>query len=280
MDTQDNQSHRPLPKIHPSLRPRPNKPKRQNRGAKPPAGKVRLQKFLAEAGIAARRKCEEMIVEGLVEVNGKVVESLPAFVEPDKDTVKVNGQKVRMPQRVYFLLNKPKNVICSNSDPQGRKRAIDLVDTPFRVVCVGRLDTDTSGAMILTNDLELVNRMTHPRYELPRTYEIRIRGSMEDTAIERFKRGSWLSGGKGGRAEVRVIRRNNVETILEVTILGGLHSELRLVMHRVGYKVMAIRRTRIGIITLKDTPMGCSRPLTKAQVDYLKKSTGMPMESK
>ncbi|NLH17159.1 MAG: rRNA pseudouridine synthase [Phycisphaerae bacterium] len=278
MDTQDKQSHQPMSKIHPSLRPRANKSKRQSKGTKPPTGKVRLQKFLAEAGIAARRKCEEMIVEGLVEVNGKVVESLPAFVEPAKDTVKVNGQKVRMPQRVYFLLNKPKNVICSNSDPQGRKRAIDLVDTPFRVVCVGRLDTETSGAIILTNDSELVNRMTHPRYELPRTYEIRIRGSMDDVAIERFKQGSWLSGGKGGRAEVRVIRRNNVETMLEVTIQGGLHSELRLVMHRVGFKVLSIRRTRIGTITLKDTPLGCSRPLTKAQVDYLKKSTGMPIE--
>lgn len=277
MDTQDTQSHQPLSKIHPSLKPRPSKSKRQSRGAKPPTAKVRLQKYLAEAGIAARRKCEEMIVEGLVEVNGKVVDSLPAFVEPDKDTVKVNGQKVRMPQRVYFLLNKPKNVICSNSDPQGRKRAIDLVDTPFRVVCVGRLDTDTTGAIILTNDSELVNRMTHPRYELPRTYEIRIRGSMDDVAIEKFKRGSWLSGGKGGRVEVRVIRRNNMETLLEVTIQGGLHSDIRLVMHRVGYKVMAVRRTRIGTITLKDTPLGCSRPLTKAQVDYLKKSTGMPM---
>jgi 23S rRNA pseudouridine2605 synthase len=276
MDTQDNSTDRSSPKIHPSLRPQRAPSKRKGKAAgKAPKGKVRLQKYLAEAGIAARRKCEEMILEGVVEINGKTVESLPAFVEPDKDTVKVNGRKVKMPERVYFLLNKPKNVICTNFDPQGRKRAIDLVDTPFRVVCVGRLDTDTSGALILTNDNELVNRMTHPRYQLPRTYEIRIQGNMETAAIEKFKRGSWLSGGKGGVAQVRVIRRNNIETALEATIQGGLHSDLRLVMYREGYKVIAIRRTRIGTITLKDTPMGCARPLTKAQVDYLKKSTGM-----
>ncbi len=274
MDTENQSNEHIKPKIHPSIKIKKSLLKGIG-GRKQPAGKVRLQKFLAEAGIAARRKCEEMILEGLVEVNGKVVDSLPAFVEPDKDTVKVNGRRVKMPGRVYFLLNKPKNVICTNFDPQGRKRAIDLVDTPFRVVCVGRLDTDTTGAIILTNDSELVNRMTHPRYELPRTYEIRIRGSMDDTAIEKFKRGSWLSGGKGGSSQVRVIRRNNMETLLEVTIQGRLHSDIRLVMHRAGYKVLSIRRTRIGAITLKDTPLGCSRPLTKAQVDYLKKSTGM-----
>ena len=124
----------------------------------------RLQKVLAAAGVDSRRKCEELILEGIVRVNRKVVDKLPAFVDPDKDIITVNSRKIRAARKVYFILNKPKGVICTNRDPQGRKKAIDIIHTNERIFCVGRLDADTTGLIFLTNDSELSNRLTHPRY--------------------------------------------------------------------------------------------------------------------
>lgn len=236
---------------------------------------IRLQKVLAEAGVAARRKCEELILSGDVEVNGRPVDSLPAFVNPEQDVITVGGKRIRMPERVYYLLHKPKNVICANFDPQHRRLAIELVDTPYRVFCVGRLDVDTTGAIILTNDSELANRLTHPRYELPKTYELRIRGRVEGEAIEKLKAGVWLSEGRASAMMVKVLRRNNTETVLEIVIRQSINRQISRMLARVGYKVMSLRRTKIGNITLKDIPMGCCRPMTKSQVDYLKRMTGM-----
>ncbi|MHC4585144.1 MAG: pseudouridine synthase, partial [Planctomycetota bacterium] len=124
----------------------------------------RLQKVLAAAGVDSRRKCEELILEGVVRVNRKVVDKLPAFVDPAKDIITVNSRKIRAARKVYFILNKPKGVICTNRDPHGRKKAIDIVHANERIFCVGRLDADTTGLIILTNDSELSNRLTHPRY--------------------------------------------------------------------------------------------------------------------
>jgi 23S rRNA pseudouridine2605 synthase len=148
-----------------------------------PAGKQRLQKILAAAGIDSRRKCEELILEHAVSVNGEIINELPAFADPEKDDIRVDGQRIKRAEKVYFLLNKPKGVICTSSDPQRRSKAIDLVDCPERVVCVGRLDVDTIGALILTNDLELVNRLTHPKYELSKTYHIVVRGRVEGADV-------------------------------------------------------------------------------------------------
>ncbi len=135
--------------------------------------KERLQKVMASAGVASRRQCEELILEGAVQVNGRVMDELPAFVDPDVDVITVNGKRLREPQRVYFLLNKPKGVICTSSDPQGRPSAVDLVPARERVFCVGRLDADTTGLIVLTNDPELTNLLTHPKYKVPKTYVAR-----------------------------------------------------------------------------------------------------------
>ena len=133
-------------------------------------GEQRLQKVLAAAGVDSRRKCEELILDGLVRVNGKVVDKLPVFVDPEKDIITVNGKRIRAVQKVYFLLNKPKGVICTNFDPQGRRKAIDIVSAGQRVFCVGRLDVDSTGIIILTNDSGLANKLTHPRYGVSKTY--------------------------------------------------------------------------------------------------------------
>jgi len=228
---------------------------------------------LAAAGLASRRKCEELITEGVVRVNRKVVDQLPAFADPDTDIITVRGKRIHRAEKVYFLLNKPKGVICTSSDPAGRKKAIDMVDCPVRIFCVGRLDADTTGAIILTNDSDLANRLTHPRYKLPKTYEVKIRGRIEGDSLEKLKKGVWLSEGKTGRAAVKVIRRTTTESRIQVTIRQGLNRQVRRTIARLGYKVKALKRTKIGNITIKGLPLGGHKKLSKAQLAYLKKNT-------
>jgi len=235
--------------------------------------KQRLQKILAAAGVASRRKCEELILDGVVRVNRKVVDELPAFADPDTDIIAVRGKRIHRAEKVYFLLNKPKGVICTSSDPAGRKKAIDLVDCPLRIFCVGRLDADTTGAIILTNDSDLANRLTHPKYELPRTYEVKIRGRIEGASLEKLKKGVWLAEGRTGRAAVKVIRRTTTESLIQVTIRQGLNRQVRRTIARLGYKVKVLKRTKIGNITIKGLPLGAYKKLSKAQLAYLKKTT-------
>lgn len=231
----------------------------------------RLQKILAAAGIDSRRKCEELILEGAVEVNNKFVDTLPAFADPEKDIIKVNGRKIHFEEKVYFLLNKPKGVICTNSDPEGRKKAIDLVPTDKRVFCVGRLDTETTGIILLTNDSELANKLTHPKFGLSKTYVAQIKGELTEKQIERLKKGVWLAEGKTGKAAVKVIRRGHQESILEISIKQGLNRQVRRTLAGVGLPVKSLRRTKIGRITDRGLGIGQYRNLTNGEIAYLKK---------
>lgn len=241
----------------------------------PEGGKQRLQKILAAAGIASRRACETLILEGSVTVNGTLVNDLPAFADPAVDDIRIDGQRIRQEKKVYYLLNKPKGYICTNSDPMGRPKAIDLIDCPERIFCVGRLDADTTGAIILTNDSDLTNRLTHPRYELPKTYHVKIRGRMEGEEIDKLKKGVWLSEGKTERAAVKVLRKTNEETLLEISIRQGLNRQVRRTFAHLGYKVMALQRTQIGNIVLKGIAVGAYKRLTNTQIAYLRKATKM-----
>jgi len=163
--------------------------------------KQRLQKVLAAAGLNSRRKCEELILSGVVQVNRKVVDKLPAFVDPHKDIITVNNKKIQSEKKVYFLLNKPKGVICTNSDPSGRKRAIDFIPARQRLFCIGRLDADTTGIIILTNDSKLANILTHPRYQVPKTYVAMVKGQISSEAVEKLKKGIWLAVRQAHRPE-------------------------------------------------------------------------------
>jgi len=232
----------------------------------------RLQKVLAAAGVDSRRKCEELILDGAVRVNRKVVDSLPAFVDPEKDIITVNGRKIRAARKVYFLLNKPKGVICTNSDPQGRKKAIDFVRTGERIFCAGRLDADTTGLIILTNDSKMVNRLTHPKYEVAKTYVVRVKGEITPKQIEKLKRGIWLAQGKTGRASVKILKRGHKESLVEVTIRQGLNRQVRRMLAKVGLPVKSLTRTRIGKLTARGLGVGNFRTLTKAEVTYLNKA--------
>ena len=231
----------------------------------------RLQKILAAAGVDSRRKCEELILDGLVRVNRKVVDKLPAFVDPEKDIITVNGKKIRAARKVYFLLNKPKGVICTNYDPQGRRKAIDIVSARERIFCVGRLDADTTGLIILTNDSELANRITHPRYGLAKTYVVSVKGMVGGEQVEKLKRGIWLAEGKTGRAAVKILKRSHKESSIEITIREGLNRQVRRMMVKVGLPAKSLKRTRIGKLTARGLGVGKFRTLTEVEVLYLKK---------
>jgi len=235
--------------------------------------KQRLQKILAAAGVDSRRNCEELILSGLVRVNRKVVDKLPAFVDPQQDVITVDGKTIRPARKVYFLLNKPKGVVCTSSDPQGRKTALDMVQTDERIFCVGRLDTDTTGIIILTNDSELANRLAHPRYGLPKTYVVGVRGQIMGEHVEKLKKGVWLSEGKTGPAAVKILKRGHTESLIEVTISQGLNRQVRRMLAKVGLPVKTLARTRIGRIESRGLGVGKCRPLTPAEVAYLQKAT-------
>jgi 23S rRNA pseudouridine2605 synthase len=237
----------------------------------------RLQKILAAAGIASRRNCEELILDGLVRVNGAVVDTLPAFADPDEDKIIVRGKPLKPAQKVYFLLNKPKGVVCTNSDPQGRTTAVELVvPVRERIFCVGRLDIDTAGAIILTNDTELANRLTHPKYELPKTYIVRLKGKIEPEAVEKLKKGVWLSEGKAGTVWVKVLKGAYDESLLEVTTRQSLNRQIDRMFAKVGYKVKSIVRTHIGKIGTGGLKTGQFRPLSKAEVAYFDAAVNNP----
>ena len=233
----------------------------------------RLHKVLAAAGVDSRRKCEELIRSGAVRVNRKVVDRLPAFVDPQTDIITVNGKKIAPAKKVYFLLNKPKSVICTNYDPQGRKKAIDIIPARQRIFCVGRLDIDTSGLIILTNDSELANRLTHPRYGLPKTYVATVKGQIKTEAVEKLKKGIWLAEGKSERALVKILKRSHKQSSLEITIRQGLNRQVRRMLAKVDIPVKSLTRTRIGKLNARGLGLGKFRTLTKAELAYLKKVT-------
>ena len=233
--------------------------------------KQRLQKVLAAAGVDSRRKCEELILDGDVRVNRDVVDSLPAFVDPEQDVITVHGRRIGTAPKVYFLLNKPKGVICTNSDPQGRRKAIDLIGAKQRIFCVGRLDIDSTGLIILTNDNELANKLTHPRYKLSKTYVVTLKSQVSAEAVERLKKGIWLAEGKTARASVKILKRGPRQSLLQITVRQGLNRQIRRMLAKVDLPVKSLKRTKIGKINERGLGTGKFRALTKPEIGYLKK---------
>ncbi len=232
----------------------------------------RLQKVMASAGVASRRQCEELILEGAVGVNGRVVDELPAFADPEVDVITVHGRRLQEPRRVYYLLNKPKGVICTSSDPQGRPRAVDLVPGGERVFCVGRLDTDTTGLIILTNDADLTNLLTHPKYKVSKTYVAKVTGYVDNQMVEKLRKGVWLAEGRTGRSMVKVLRRGHNDSLVEITISQGLNRQVRRMLAKVGLPVQSLKRTRIDGLGIERLGVGRYRPLSKGEVAALKRA--------
>lgn len=235
--------------------------------------KTRIQKILAGAGIASRRTIETMVLEGRISVNGKTIAKLPCFIE-DGDLIRVDGKKIKWNaphHKIYFLLNKPKGVVCTQSDPQGRPRAIDVIGPKKRqrIYCVGRLDVDSTGLLILTNDGEFTQRMTHPSYGVPKKYVVQVDGEMKSHQIDKLKAGMHLDGKRTKPALVKVLQRNSKQTLLEVRLHEGRNREIRRLLAYLGYTVRRLKRTAIGPITDRGLGIGKFRILTPDEVKEL-----------
>ena len=244
--------------------------------------KTRIQKVLSEAGLASRRAAEQMILDGRITVNGVLVTQLPCFVDPAVDDISVDGQAVarRSLERVYVLLNKPRGVVCTQQDPRGRPRAADMVPHLRQpVYCIGRLDDDNTGLIVLTNDGELTQYLTHPRYGVPKTYVVEVDGRLDSKAIAGLKGGVYLDGKRTGRASVKVLRSGPARSLLEISLAEGRNREVRQILARLGHKVRRLKRTAIGPITDRGLKVGHWRPLTAAEVAKLRQC-GRPSAGK
>jgi len=287
---------------------------------------IRLQKAMAESGFASRRACEELIEAGRVTVNGQQVKDLPAWVDPAQDAIKVDGEAIPRPPRArrgkehtaigktYVMVNKPRGVISTNDDPEGRKRVIDLVDDPRlsrkRLYPVGRLDADSTGMMILTDDGELTHRLTHPSFEATKEYRVTVKGRVSVRDLEKLRKGIYLAGpgeiaktksAEGASAPgssedanprnksdakkatiegVRILRvetdrSSGDRTMLAITLHEGQNREIRRVLARLELKVVKLKRVAMGPLQMKTLRSGGWRELTVPEVRKLRKSVGL-----
>ena len=234
---------------------------------------VRLNKYLADHGIASRRKCDELIAKGKVTIDGEIVTELGTKVDPSVQQIDVDGVVLK-PERTelrYYLLHKPRGVVCTNERREARMRAIDLVTDPSkgRIYTVGRLDEDSTGLILLTNDGEFSNRIAHPRYGVTKTYSVKVRGRIEGEAIEKVQKGVRLAEGWTAPAFVKVLKRTNEWSLLTCTLNEGKNREVRRMFAAVGYNVLALRRTHIGTLSDRSLHEGKWRSLLRAEVAEL-----------
>ncbi|MBM0103602.1 rRNA pseudouridine synthase [Steroidobacter sp. S1-65] len=281
---------------------------------KPPAAPistakgVRLQKAMADAGLGARRDCEDMITAGRVKVNGRVVDTLPCFVDPASDVVELDDEVVELPvpeqstadsakaggkarTLIYVLINKPKGVITTTSDPEGRRNVLELVPTSLRreerLFPVGRLDGDSTGLLLITNDGDLAYQLTHPKFGIPKEYRVLTSGLASDEQLQKLRAGMYLvnptaDGSKTSKRasmeSVRIIKRfvdraRGDRTLLSVTLREGQNREIRRMLARVGLKVRELERVAIGPLRAGDLKPGQAKLLGKKDVEKLRAAT-------
>lgn len=235
---------------------------------------TRLQKYLANAGVASRRKCEELILEGKVEVNGVVVTELGTKVS-EKDVVKYNGKVVKpVEEKVYILLNKPIGYVTTAKDQFQRDTVLDLVKTDKRVVPVGRLDMYTSGALILTNDGEFINMLTHPKNEVNKTYNVTVKGAISQEELKKLQNGVEIDNSYITKpAKVKILKIDEEKNIsrIQITIHEGKNRQVRKMCEAINKKVLALHRSSIANIEVKDLKIGKWRYLTKKEIENLHK---------
>lgn len=232
----------------------------------------RLQKYLAECGIASRRKCEEYILQGKVQVNGKTITELGVKVNPEKDKITFEGKNVKQEERkVYILLNKPIGYVTTSDEQFGRDKVLDLVKVRERVVPVGRLDMYTSGALILTNDGDFVYKVTHPKHEIRKTYTVTVKGIIKNEEVEQLRKGVKIDDYTTRPAKVKILKTDEEKDIsrLEITIHEGKNRQVRRMCESVGRRVIALHRSKIGNIGVKDIELGKWRYLKDFEVKTL-----------
>lgn len=231
---------------------------------------VRLQKFLAEAGVASRRASEQIILAGRVEVNGRAVQALGTQVKPGHDRVNVDGRAVRARRKLYLALNKPRGYLCSRRNPEGRQSLLDLVPREWsNLYSVGRLDLDSEGLIFLTNDGEFCLRLTHPRYGARKIYRVTVEGWVEPGMLARMQRGIEHEGEQLRALAARILNRNQTHSTIEVEMGEGKYREVRRLFESQGLQVVGLQRTQIGRIKLGELPLGKWRALTEPEIKSL-----------
>jgi 23S rRNA pseudouridine2605 synthase len=231
----------------------------------------RLQKVLAAAGIASRRECEQLMLEGRVEVDGQVVKELGTKVERALQEIRVDGEVLPRPKRVYYAVHKPTGVVCTARDPAGRTRVIDMLpDGVGRVFNVGRLDINSEGLILVTNDGALADQLTHPRYGIEKTYEVYVQGQPDRAVLDQLRQGVHLAEGLARVVSIRTKKRHKNTTTLEMVLDEGRNREVRRLFARVGHKVQRLVRIAIGPIRLGEMSRGAVRKLTSQEVAKLR----------
>ncbi len=232
----------------------------------------RLNKLLAHAGVASRRDCDQLIRSGHVAVNGHVVRELGTKVEPERDRVAVDGRPIHEERHVYWLVNKPRGYLCTNFDPARRPLVLDLIPhVNQRVYTVGRLDETSEGLLLLTNDGDLANRLTHPRYGVEKTYLVQVAGNPTAEDIQKLLKGVWLSVGHVRAQRVKRLKKQGDSAWLQIVLNEGKNREIRRVLARLGHKVLRLRRVAIGPVRLGSLKPGKARRVPAADLAVLRR---------
>jgi pseudouridine synthase len=237
----------------------------------------RINRILSLAGKASRRKADELIKSGRIMLNGRIVTELGTKATWGKDSIRLDGEEIPKPSdRTYLILNKPFGYICSLNDPQKRPVVTDLIrDEKHRVYPVGRLDFDSLGLLILTNDGDLAHRLTHPRYHIPRTYKVTVDGTLTEETLRSLRKGLRLEDGFSGRSKASLVKQSGGKSVIRLTISQGRNRLVRRMMEAVGYKAVHLIRTGFGDLELGNLKIGRYRYLTTQEVLSLKKSVGL-----
>lgn len=234
---------------------------------------VRLNKYLADNGISSRRKADQLIAEGEVMVDGEIVTELGTKVDPTRQRVEIDGVVLRPEgeRHTYYVLNKPAGVVCTNDPREARPRAIDLIGDrkKGRIFPVGRLDEETVGLVILTNDGEFANRLTHPRYQVPKVYRVQVDGWIGEEKLAELRKGVHFAAFRAEFDDVQLLKRGERSSLVQVTLREGRNREIRRVFARVGFEVRKLRRTAIGPLKERGLKVGHWRPLTRPEIDEL-----------
>ena len=235
-----------------------------------PSDGVRLQKALAQAGVASRRASEELIAAGRVEVNGKVVTEQGMRVDPERDTIRVDGSRIPPPRRhLYLVLNKPRGVVSTMDDPDGRPTLEQYVPRRQRLFHVGRLDTDTEGLLILTNDGDFANKLAHPSHEVPKTYLVEVEGLLDNKTLRRLEKGLTLEDGPIKPDKVKLVTRAESRSMVQITLHSGRNRIVRRMFDSVGHPVLRLSRISIGPVRLGQLAVGETRELTREELGAL-----------
>lgn len=230
-----------------------------------------MQKYMARCGVASRRKCEDLITNGKVHVNGQIIDSLGTKINPNKDKVMVNGKYIKPEEtKKYIMLNKPEGYVTTNSDEKGRKTILDLVNVSERIYPIGRLDYDSSGLLLLTNDGDIYNKIIHPRVKLNKKYIVKVKGVFTEDEIKKFESGVDIGGYITADAKIKTLKKFNNSSEVCVIIHEGKNRQIRKMCSSLGHEVISLKRVEIGNLKLGNLEKGKWRELSLAELKYIK----------